>query len=724
MKMAIDPGKMKAFLDSPDGQKRLRDLWTWRRQARVAQSENRTQMAIDEDFYDSIQYDEADLAIFRDRRQPPLVFNVIKNVVNWIAGTELKARIDYRILPRTQKGAQEAKVKTKTLKYVQDISSGEYARSHAFQDAIKAGVGWLEVGARSNGDEPIYVRDEQWRNVWFDHLGREWNCSDWRYIFRERWCDLDIAQAMFPAHGDELKIEADNVNSLYPFLPDEILMADNAAEFDTETELELMTGGHGGARERVKLIEAWYRMPEKVKFLQVQDRDTPYGALDGTIFRDDQEDHQYLVKGGYFSTFDAVTLVVRQAIWTGNTYLQDILTPYNHNRFPLVPIFCYRRKRDGMPYGVIRDLRDPQSDLNKRRSKSLHILSTNQMIFEEGAFDNIQKARDESQRPDGMIEYKTNKKVEFRKDLPSVQKNVDLSKDDEVFIYKSAGVTQENVGEVRKDLSGKAIRNLQDQGQTGTGILFDNYYFAFQSCGEILCSLIEQFMDVEREILITGDQTSKDEFVTINERTIDGIKNAITREKARFVVSKQDFRETIRMSMFQMMSELVQSLSQSMPEVALALLDLVVDYMDALPGKEEMARRIRAINKQTAPDEDLTPEEKLKIDQDKQAMQNEQNAVKQIQSATMQAKLAVDQATAAQRMSQAAKTKIDAEFRRLEAFVKAIETAGMISQTPGLVRAADSLIAESGDVLNGNGGARTLTQRPEPVQAPELGQVQ
>ena len=60
-------------------------------------------------------------------------------------------------------------------------------------------------------------------------------------------------------------------------------------------------------------------------------------------------------------------------------------SPYRHNKFPLTPIWCYRRGRDGAPYGVIRRLKDIQVDVNKRASKALHILSTSKIIMDYDA---------------------------------------------------------------------------------------------------------------------------------------------------------------------------------------------------------------------------------------------------------------------------------------------------------------------------------------------------
>jgi hypothetical protein len=715
-----DPEGRKNELEKPEWQDRLRKLIQWRRQARVYQADNRMEMAIDEDYYDSIQYEPEDLHIFEERNQAPLIYNIVKSTINWILGTELKLRVDYRILPRTKAGAIEAKTKTKVFKYVEDTSQAIYARTRAFEECIKAGLGWLEVGVRSNNEEaPLFIRSERWRNMWFDHLGLEPNGADWRYEFREKWIDLDIAQAMFPERKDDLKVLAEGVNSLYPYLPDDVVVTDNASEFDLESDLDSLFGGpFDGARERVKLIECWYRMPAQVQLLKMRDEQTPYGALDGTIYRKGQPDHDYLVKGNYFSTFDAMVLTVRCAIWGGATYLQDILTPYNHNRFPFIPLFCYRRKRDNMPYGVIRDLRDPQSSFNKQKSRTIFILASNQMMYEKGAFDNPEKAHDEMQRPDGMIEYNKGAKVEPVKQLPLAEAHIKMAQADQEFIENTAaGITRENLGKTEKDLSGKAIGKLQEQGAVVQGVFFDNYYFAFQCMGEILGVDIEQFFDKEQEILVTGDQ-SKDEFVKINEMTEEGeLRNSITREKARFIVAKQDYRESIRMAMAQAFGDLVQNLSKTMPEVALALLDIAVEYMgDVLPNSDEAIARIRKINKQHAPEDEMTPEEKDQLAKAKEQDQAQQQALEQIQQAMAQAKVAIEQSKATKQEAETMKAHVEAQMKKLEGFLKAMEVAGVISASPQIVAAADKLVKES-QVAPGNGGngknGRQLSPRQE-----------
>jgi len=122
----------------------------WNRQA-----SNRFQQALDEDFYDGMQWTQEDAQALIERGQAPLVFNEVKPTIDWIIGTERRTRVDYKILPREKDDEALAEIKTKLMKYVSDANKLPWHRSMAFADAIKGGVGWLEVGIRSDGDAEL-----------------------------------------------------------------------------------------------------------------------------------------------------------------------------------------------------------------------------------------------------------------------------------------------------------------------------------------------------------------------------------------------------------------------------------------------------------------------------------------------------------------------------------------------------------------------------------------
>ena len=66
-------------------------------------------------------------------------------------------------------------------------------------------------------------------------------------------------------------------------------------------------------------------------------------------------------------------------------------SPYRHNKYPFVPLWGYKRGRDGLPYGMVRGLRDIQDDINKRAAKAQYILATNKIIADEDAFEDLEQ---------------------------------------------------------------------------------------------------------------------------------------------------------------------------------------------------------------------------------------------------------------------------------------------------------------------------------------------
>ena len=673
-------------------------LQSWRQQARIQQADNRMEMAIDEDFYDSIQMDMNDIAVLMERRQPIMTFNFIKDSLNTLMGIEKRARFDYSVKPRNRGDERTAKLKTKVLKYDSDINHAGYVRSQVFASSLKAGVGWFDIRARNTPDSPIHYGSEKWRNVWFDHLAVSLTRREARFVCREKWVDLDIACALFKQHAEDLKSMSAHVNAIYPYNPDDIVLSDPASEFDVEGQLDSIFSPRGETlRDRVKLCEMWYRIPGQVDILRMADKDTPWGCLDGTIYRKGDPDQDYLVKGRYFSTQKVFKMIVRCAYWCGAVYLKDMLSPYRHWEFPLVPMWCYIRERDNMPYGVIRDLRDPQIDINKRRSKALWLLSANQIIAEKGAVDDKLEAVTESQRADGYMEVTPGKRFELVRNLELAASHIEMAHDSERMIRSISGRIDPQLVETQKEISGKAANILREGTQVASGVMFDNYYFAGQLVGEIQLALTEQFRDEDDEILISGD-TQKEEFTPINRVQEDGtILNPITKAQGRFIVGKQDFRESVRMAMFQSLFDLVNNLSRNpaMAQTALALLDLAVDLMDDLPNKDAIVERIRKINKQHAPDENLTDEERQKVRQQEDHEKQMKALMEQLQIGMLQAKLRAANVKADSDEAKAIKAHVDATVKELEGYLKALEVAGSIQINPAIVGAADELVAEA-----------------------------
>ena len=111
-------------------------LMDWYMQERDKQGPNRYEMAIDEDFYDGLQWSDEEVAALMERGQAPLVYNQIKPTINWMLGTERRTRIDGKVLPREEDDEEAAEVKSKLLKYLSDVNRTPFSRSEQFKNQI------------------------------------------------------------------------------------------------------------------------------------------------------------------------------------------------------------------------------------------------------------------------------------------------------------------------------------------------------------------------------------------------------------------------------------------------------------------------------------------------------------------------------------------------------------------------------------------------------------
>jgi uncharacterized protein YheU (UPF0270 family) len=695
-------------LDSQESQKRLSQIQEWYDQEMRLQSANRFQMALDEDYYDSMQWSVEDAQVLMDRGQAPLVFNEIKPTIDWILGTERRTRIDHKVLARRKDegSRKDAEIKSMLLKYLSDVNKTPFSRSFAFESAVKAGVGWIESGVRGDPtEELIYTRNEDWRNVLYDSNANELDLSDGRYLFRNRWLDADIAIAYFPERAEIIKSsittnqqDAEDEEAYY------LGARVTQAGFDYQPTANVgkympYDGSAKGlnARERVKMTECWYKVP-------VLSRKFSSGEFENQPFDKDNPEHVEALRGQH-SLYDKLEMQMRCAIFCDGGLVADSESPYKHKRFPLVPVWCYRRRRDKAPYGAIRNLRDPQDDLNKRQSKALWLLSTNRVIADDDAVEDWDELREEVARPDSMIIKKKGSQLEVSRDIQLAEEQLKLMDRNVQHIRNVSGITAENLGRQTNASSGVAITARQEQGSVSTTQMFDNLRYAVQLVGEIELSNVEQFYTEQKVVRITGEK-GQPKYEEINVPDENGnIINDITQFQTDFVVSEQDFRSTLRQAMFESLFDITGRLAQMNPQVALNLLDLVVDMAD-LPNKQQLVDRIRSINGQADPDAEESPEAAAaKAEGAKaQAMQQE------IAMETMRNQLA-------KLVAETDKLDAQALTERIKAMYAALQAGQVVATVPNAAAVAD-------EIMKGAGFKPTNQEQQAVNQAAEVAPMQ
>jgi hypothetical protein len=638
------------------------------------QAANRALMARSESFYDGEQWKHEDAQELRARGQRPVVYNEVKPTIDWLIGTERQTRVDFIVVAEEpgDEASEDATAKTKLMKWLDATNRAGFERSQAADDAFKAGLGWIEVGLRGDKNgPPIYIGAESWRNIIYDSRATKADMSDARFIFRIKVVDLDVALACFPdkeqeirscmQEGEDARLFHDWLigSGLISSLDDFATGSNNELDYLMDSPVDLFNG-----RPRVLLMECWSRIPVPNK-----------------------EPNRYGIA-------DPITWKVMCSIMTEKDTLVEAMSPFRHDRFPFIPVWAYRNKRTGLPYGPIWQMIGPQESLNHRMARALFEASSNQIKLEVGTWDkevmDLHELREELNDPNGMAVFAAGAlsggKVQEREHQSAAIQQTNLASLDIQSLRQMSGVTGENRGLDTNATSGRAVLAKQDQGTRLTTELFDNLLLARQMEGEMVLSLAEQFITMPVTV-ITEDDKNTQQYTTLNQwdEASGQYVNDITTRQARFKVGEQAWKQTLAEAAFDSMMQVFTQLAAAAPQVVLNILDVLFEMHPNLPKKAVILERIRAINGQAPLDGKLSPEQQA----DRRRKQAQAQAQFELQMAQMKA---------AVKEAQANGEKLEAETwaARLDALYQSAQAAATLMAMPQAMPVADELLRSAG----------------------------
>jgi len=521
------------------------------------------------------QWNKKDIDTLEAEKRPVLSINRIKPTIDLQKGIEIRSRTDIDAKPRGLNDDALADQVTSGFKYILNQNQGEHHFSDAFFDGLKAGIGWVEVCLNDDPmEEEIQVAYRNWRNVGWDPLARGLLLDDARFVYRQKWIELETAELMWPhAKGKFETAEKDSRTE-----------TQHETRHGDQYAGETVTPGHwfDSNRRRALVVQMYFKKPEMGVFLKYRDgrasevstatlEQKPMMVADPSVLR--------VVK----KPVDRIYSV----IFSGSVVLEpESRLPYRHNRYPLVPFICYVDE-DGNPYGMIRNMKDPQREINKSRSQYSHILTTRRVFFETGSIKNVNEAKDQISRPDcwiellpGSLQYK---RFQFNQDIAVAAEHFKIMQEAKLEIQEVSGANEEQRGLETNARSGIAIEARQRQGATINTEPFDNLRLTKHRIGELMLSMMKQYWDYEKVIRITDEDTGKDKFVTFD-------PNSLAQARFDIEVSEHPETETTR----QWASQRLLDLSTRMePTVALALTKVAFLLTD-VPNKEKVNQEIAA----------------------------------------------------------------------------------------------------------------------------------
>lgn len=305
----------------------------------------RNESARDEQYYYGKQWTNAEIAELNKRKQPVIVDNLIRRKVNAVRGEEIAKRVDPEARPRTPKHEDEAHAITDALRYVEEDQSIDELGGDAMLDALNAGVFGGIVEVDEEDGYRCTVQSIPWTQLAIDPRSRRRDGSDAKWKANIQWMDLDDAEDIYPDAKEALAAGcAQHIGS------------------DDDTTEDRPKKWFDAKRKRVKVCEMYYRSGKD------------WYRCDFTQGADLRE-------------------------CAPSVYLD----PRSKDPRPWCPLLIYRVYVDdeNMAHGVVRDMISPQDEVNKRKSKYLHIINTKQVIYEEGSVEDIQAFQTAIATPDG-----------------------------------------------------------------------------------------------------------------------------------------------------------------------------------------------------------------------------------------------------------------------------------------------------------------------------------
>lgn len=567
----------------------------------------------DYDFVAGKQWSEADKQALAESGRPAITVNHIKPLINILSGYQRLNRYDIDFLPRTEDDMDVCQVRKALTKYIMDRCDYDTQESLAFLDAAIGGIGWLDVGYKFDeelNDGEAFVKREDPFGIYPDPEAHKIDFSDAKFICRAKWVDKEDLKAAFPEVAGDIEAQ--------------YKVYDTAERFDSKRENSLW---YKRDLDKVRLVECWYKTREKK---------TQYYLADGSVVQQEDVKVEMFLSGAIVGQKTVNCTKVKVCSFFDEVLLEDIDSPYKHGDFPLVPIMCYHYGVGDLPAGFVRDLKDPQREINKRRVQILHILNTSGNgggFIEEDAMTPQQKAdfKRHGATPGYFAEVrpmalgKVRERAIGSPPTGVIQAESQATQD----LKMISGINEALMGtDIAASASGRAIELKQKQAITHIAPMFDNLRKAKKQVAYLLWGrrghkgVIPQYYTEQKVFRIEGPNGV--DFVTVNQQTQgqDRLGNAITttlndlsQGEFDIVVSDTSASTTQRQAQLWTLVESVQKLGIPGDIV----FDVILDLSD-LPNKADIKQRYQ--QRQEAQQQAAQAQQQGQIELEKLKMQN------------------------------------------------------------------------------------------------------
>jgi len=409
-------------------------------------------------FYHNKQWDSAEEAILKSRKQPANVYNEIKPVIDFLVGMEKQQRSDPKAYPRTPLHENDAFAATDAMRYLAQREEYDQKRSGMWFDMLTVGFGGLELAPyqKRNGEIELGLQQNKWDRMWWDIHSCEPDFSDARYQGLIRWMDLD--EAVYE-YGEDARDKLEATKGL------QYLASDDVHEDKPRNHR-----WYDSTEKRVAICVVYYLEKGNWHFAEFT------GGEGG------------LLNHGPSPVRDEEGIPINPYIWS-SAYVDP----------------------DNCRFGLVEEMIDRQREVNKRGSKLIHHLSTERSFHKKGAIASEKRLKSELAKPDGSIEIAEH--AEWGKDVgiigtdAEVQGHFALLQDAKESIRR-IGASSSMRGQDGPERSGVAIQAKQQANLVELGALMDGLRYVDRRAYRRMWEGIRQFWTGVKWIRVTDDENN------------------------------------------------------------------------------------------------------------------------------------------------------------------------------------------------------------------------
>lgn len=558
----------------------------------------RTNAEQDFQFYEGDQWTALERAILEERGQPIVKENLLKPKIERLLGQFQRQHSTIKFLGRNAPVDEPlADGMSDMLRWVDQTNGAEFEEGDQVKDGFIGGFGVMEYSAtldeagrmipRLRAENPFYIFPDP-------HTRRyDWN-EDAKFIARSKWMDLDDAIALWPEKARELRQCINYTGRGTSSAPIDPAFLRNDEWYYADAE-----------RGRLRPVELWYKrkvvkravitstgVNVELDYLGPRQALNAHRATPGSTLAQKVSDEMWV------------------GIYCGGLLIHHDRSPYSHGMFPFIPYFA-DRKKDGEPYGWVRNLVSIQQEINKRRSKALHQLSNEKLIYERSAVRDPGELASEAARADGHLVLEDGKKDKFEivKNLDLAQGQMVMHSEAKATFDTASGQGPEAMGQASEVRSGVGIARKQMATDLITLPLFQSIRRTRRIAAKMKWGLIKQYCDEDMVFQVTDDPNAA-RVVTVKADELETMKQLVF----DMVVADTEDSLTVQSEQFEIVSSILPQILQYGPQWAKILLS-----MSQIRNKEGFIKMIEETSQPHPPDpkisvaltwSDMTPQEK------------------------------------------------------------------------------------------------------------------